>query len=99
MNKSKLLKIVVGLVVVALVLGAGLALDLANHGLAWRLFWSLTGEEAPLAQVRGMVEWAGNAIRPQPNTAPLVPINHVDVNPYGINTFLQLEVEPQKREQ
>ncbi len=61
--------------------------------------WSLTGEEAPLAQLRGMVEWLGNVTREQPNTAPDVPIQHTDVNPYGINTFLEQEVEPAKREQ
>lgn len=81
------------------VFAALLALDLAQRGLAWRTFYTLTGEEAPLAQVRGMVELAGNAIRPQPNTAPDVPIQHAGVNPLGINTFLQHEVLPERREQ
>jgi hypothetical protein len=86
------------LVAVLVVLVVGLALDLRGHGLVWGWFWSLTGEEQPLAQIRGMVEWAGNFIRPQPNTEPDVPISHTDVNPYGINTFLQQEVEVSKRE-
>ncbi len=75
-----------------------LGFDLANRGLAWRVFWEATGEEAPLAQMRGMVELAGNTLRVQPQTAPLTPIQHTDVNPFGVNTFLQLEVEPAKRE-
>lgn len=75
-----------------------LALDLANHGLAWRTFWSLTGEEAPLGQIQGMVEWVGNITRPQPRTASDTPVQHIDLNPYGINTFLEQEVEPEKRE-
>ncbi len=75
-----------------------LLLDLANRGLAWRIFWSLTGEETPAAQIRGMVEWVGTQFRPQPNTAPLTLMAHTDVNPFGVNTFLQLEVEPAKRE-
>jgi hypothetical protein len=76
-----------------------LGLDLANRGLAWRIFWNLTGEEAPFAQVRGMVEYAGNWIRAQPRLDPHVPVNHADVPPFGINTFLQQEVELSKREQ
>ncbi len=80
-----------------LVLLALLAVDLAQRGGVWSLLWQLTGEEAPLAQLRGAVEWAGNATRSQPDTRPLVPIQHVDANPYGINTFLQLEAEPAKR--
>lgn len=76
-----------------------LALDLTNHGVAWRLFWSLTGEETPLAQVRGMVEWTGSLIRQGPDTAPGVAMNHTTENPFGINTFLEQEVEPAKREQ
>ncbi len=87
----------IGLIILVLLTG-GLALDLAKHGLMWNLFWSLTGEETPLSQVRGMVEWAGNFIRPQPQTAPDAPINHTDVSPYGINTFLQQEVEIAKRD-
>ena len=74
-----------------------LALDLANQGAAWSLLWHLTGEETPLAQLRGAVEWAGKFTRTPPDTRPLVPIQHVDAIPYGVNTFLQLEVEPEKR--
>ena len=53
----------IGLIILILLAG-GLVLDLAKHGLVWNIFWSLTGEETPLAQIRGMVEWAGNTIRP-----------------------------------
>ncbi len=84
--------------VVVIVLAALLALDLANHGLAWRTMWSLTGEEAPIAQLFGMVDWLGNLTETQPNTAPDVPIRYTGVNPYGMNTFLEQEVEPVKRE-
>lgn len=83
---------------IAFVLTVGLALDLANQGLAWQVFWSLTGEEAPPAQIQGMVEWLGNFTRPQPQTASMTPIQHTGLNPYGINTFLEQEVEPEKRE-
>ncbi|MBK8029295.1 MAG: cellulase family glycosylhydrolase [Chloroflexi bacterium] len=85
--------------ILVIVFAALLALDLSQRGLAWRIFYDLTGEEAPLAQVRGMVEWAGNLTRPQPNTDANIPISHAGVNPLGINTFLQQEVEPARREQ
>src|SRR5215213_3951525 len=75
-----------------------LALDLANHGLAWQAMWSLTGEENPVGQLRGTVEWGISQIRPQPDTQPYTVIAHTDVNPYGMNTFLEQEVEPEKRE-
>ncbi|MER3459237.1 MAG: hypothetical protein C4309_11955, partial [Chloroflexota bacterium] len=38
-------------------------------------------------------------LRPQPQTRPDAPIRHSGVNPFGINTFLEQEVEPAKREQ
>ncbi|HEX2622921.1 MAG TPA: hypothetical protein VHL11_22330, partial [Phototrophicaceae bacterium] len=73
-----------------------LLLDLQNHGLAWQFFWSQTGEEDPVAQIRGIVEWAGNLTRPQPLNDMLIPIEHTGENPYGMNTFLQKEVDPAK---
>ena len=83
----------------ALLLGLTLAgLDLRYQGLLWGWFWSQTGEERPLAQIRGMVEVAGNLIRQPLDTAPLAPINHKADIPYGINTFLQQEVEAEKIE-
>jgi len=85
--------------VVAVVLSAGLFLDLRAHGLAWQFFWSVTGEEQPLAQIRGVIEWTGNIVRPQPSFDPVVPIQHTGERPYGINTFLQLEPDPAKVEQ
>jgi polysaccharide biosynthesis protein PslG len=78
------------------VLGAALALDLTNRGLFWQFAWSRTGEEAPLAQVRGLVEWSVGLTRPQPRTQPMTAIQHSNVNPYGINTFLEQEADPAK---
>ena len=83
----------------ALLFGLTLAgLDLRYRGLLWNWFWSQTGEERPLAQIRGMVEVAGNLIRQPLDTAPLAAINHKADIPYGINTFLQQEVEAEKIE-
>ncbi|HVU14877.1 MAG TPA: hypothetical protein VHD90_26565 [Phototrophicaceae bacterium] len=98
-RRSKLLRLLIAAVVIVILLTAGLALDLTHHGLVWQTLWSLTGEESPLKQMRGMVEWLGNFTREQPNTDPDVPIQHVGVNPYGVNTFLEQEVDPAKREQ
>jgi polysaccharide biosynthesis protein PslG len=98
-HRARTMRRLISVGVVVIVLAVLLGLDLSNRGLAWQTFWSLTGEEEPLAQVRGMVEWLGNFTRMQPtNTATMTPINHVGVNPFGINTFLEQEVEPEKRE-
>ena len=75
-----------------------LALDLRNGGLAWQFIWSQTGEEEAPGQLRGMVEVAGNLIRAPLETEPLAPINHKAEVPYGINTFLEQEVERPKIE-
>jgi len=80
-------------------LGLGLAADLTGRGLVWQTLWGLTGEETPVAQVRGFIEWLGNFTRRLPDTRPAVVPALARVNPYGINTFLQNEVEPSKREQ
>lgn len=98
MQRHGVIRVAAGIVVVIALLAAGLFLDLRNHGLAWNVFWSLTGEEEPFAQIRGVVEWFGNATRVMPQTDRYVPIDHVGMSPYGINTFLQLEADPAVRE-
>ena len=96
MNRRRLaLSVAVALVSVA---GAAAALDLAQQGAIWRALWNLTGEEQPLAQARGLVEYLGNFTRRQPQLDASRRPALADVNPYGVNTFLQLEVEPAKRE-
>ena len=94
-NRIRSVALVLFIAVVFLVL---LGLDLSNRGLAWQLMWSQTGEETPPAQIRGMVEVAGNLVRQPLQTEPLAPINHKSDIPYGINTFLQQEVERPKIE-
>jgi len=83
---------------ILLILAVLLALDLRARGAVWGALWNVTGEEEPLAQVRGFVEYLGNYLRPPLQLDPLTPIQHSDVTPYGINTFLQQEVEVAKRE-
>jgi hypothetical protein len=82
-----------GLVVVALALAWSQQPALS----AWA--FSVTGEEQPLSQIRGMWHVALSLLRPPLDLQAERPIRHNGVNPFGINTFLQQEVEPQKREQ
>ena len=59
--------------------------------------YELTGEDAVLAQLRGVVHWLNTAVRPQPRLAPEIIPTHTDVVPFGVNTFLEQEVELEKR--
>ena len=59
--------------------------------------YGVTGEEAAEHQVRGLANWLTGVTRPQPQTADFVPIAYNGVNPFGVNTFLNQEVEPEKR--
>ncbi len=87
-----------GIIGLAVVLGIGLAADLSARGLVWQALWSVTGEESPAGQIRGFFEYLGNFTRRLPDTRPEVVPALARVNPYGINTFLQQEVELDKRE-
>lgn len=92
-------RLVIGIIVIALGLAGGLVADLSAQGLVWQTLWSITGEETPAGQIRGFFEYLENFTRPLPNTQPeTVPVL-AQVNPYGINAFLQQEVELSKREQ
>ncbi|HEX8682992.1 MAG TPA: cellulase family glycosylhydrolase [Ardenticatenaceae bacterium] len=80
-----------------------LALALALTGATW-LFTvpgglrALTGEESVAAQVRALGHLLSGRLRPYPATAPLQPVRHAGLYPFGINTFLQNETEPEKVE-
>ncbi len=85
----------VGTVLVVGVLIAAIAL---TYPLWTDFLFHVTGEESLPAQVRGGLEWVGNLARRQPETADFVPIANAGVNPFGVNTFLEQEVELEKRE-
>jgi hypothetical protein len=59
--------------------------------------YDLTGEEAWRGQLAGIVHWLNTAVRPQPDLALEEIVSHTEVSPLGVNTFLQQEVEPEKR--
>jgi hypothetical protein len=61
--------------------------------------FSCTGEEDLLPQLRGMAQLTTDVLHPRPRTASDAPVAHAGVNPFGINVFLEQEVEPWKREQ
>jgi hypothetical protein len=61
--------------------------------------FNLTGEEDTSQQALGMAQLALNLTHPPLDTRPNAVIQHTGVNPFGINTFLQQEVEPAKREE
>jgi len=86
------------LLVVALIGGAALGLDLMSEGLIYDQLWQLTGETEPDQPLLGFGQYLARYTRRQPDTEPYADIQYADVNPYGINTFLEQEVEPQKRE-
>ena len=86
----------IGVLVILTVIAAGTVLAFHKPLRAWA--YAYTGEEDLLPQVKGMAQVASNLVRSQPRLRDGVQVQHADVNPLGINTFLQLEVEATKRE-
>jgi hypothetical protein len=60
--------------------------------------FNITGEEEALPQIRALFQIAGNVLRPAPRTAAYAPVAHTGYNPFGMNVFLEQEVEVEKRE-
>ncbi len=80
-------------IVAVLAIAVGLA---AWPGITRSLFY-VTGEENPLPQLTGVTQFAFNLVRPPLQLANDVPVAQAGVNPFGVNTFLQNEVDPHKR--
>jgi hypothetical protein len=59
------------------------------------MLFNLTVEETILPQISGVIQYSLTQLRPPLQIAGDVPVRYADVNPYGVNTFLQNEVEPE----
>ncbi len=94
-SRSGWLGWIVGLILAAAVLALAVAY---THPLWSDFLFNVTGEESLPAQIRGGLEWLGNITRPRPETADFVPVANAGISPFGVNTFLEQEVEPEKRE-
>jgi len=80
-----------------LLVTGGLALLLLTTSPARQWMAQETGEEAFAAQVKGLSDLAAGLLRPQVKLAPAAVTVHADVNPFGVNVFLEQEAEPAKR--
>ena len=63
-----------------------------------RSLYELTGEDDLDGQLIGVMQWVNTAVRPQPRLAATTEFNIQPETIFGVNTFLQQEVEPEKRE-
>jgi len=61
--------------------------------------FSWTGETDFPQQVKALLQLSYDVVRPHVKTDDYVPVAHAGLTPYGVNTFLEQEVEPAKREQ
>jgi len=86
------------ILLVALLIALGGIMIGARGWLAARAF-DLTGEEDPGPQVLGMAQLGLNVTTRPLDTRPDARIDYAGVNPYGINTFLQQEVDPARRDE
>src|SRR5437588_2617366 len=93
-TQRRLVLIIAAIVLAGLV---ALALDLRFHGLIWRVLYNTTGEESPAQQLYGFMQYLGNFTRRQPITGS-DPVKPQNLNPLGVNTFLEQEAEEAKRE-
>ncbi len=77
-----------------------LALGVYGGRHAFRNFlFNLTGEEALFSQLKALTDLSADLLRPRLDLAPEAPVKYANLNPYGVNVFLNEEVEPAKREQ
>ncbi|MFZ2487054.1 MAG: hypothetical protein WAZ19_02940 [Anaerolineae bacterium] len=102
--RTKLLRLISLLFLASLLLVSGLAVfatlqqTQGSAGMAGSGLFNLTGEEALLPQIKGLTDLAADAMRPRVRTDDTLPIAHTGVNPFGVNVFLEQEVDPAKRE-
>jgi hypothetical protein len=83
-----------GVSLVLLMLGIQVALNVRSISFAMSRW---TGEEDLREQVKGTAALVYLRLtHPAPRTDPLVPIRHTGLSPYGVNTFLEQEVEAEK---
>jgi hypothetical protein len=98
LSKIQNLKSKIAFEIILFLLFLAATLWLARQPLQHLLF-NRTGEESTLPQISGMIQYGLSQLQPPLQTADAGPVQYAQVNPYGVNTFLQYEVEPQKREQ
>ena len=82
---------------VSLLLVGGLAFLILRTPTARAWLWEQTGEEDFGAQVKGVSDRLADLLRPRLHLAPDAAIAHTDVNPFGVNVFLEQEADPAKR--
>jgi hypothetical protein len=85
------------LVSAVLLLVALLATAVAWRPLIRPALYARTGEQSTVELLKGIASYLYLRIaHPLPDLAPYTPMPHTDVNPLGVNTFLEQEVEPAK---
>jgi hypothetical protein len=86
-----------------LISGVVLAVLLGLIFFVWRTvlpqdLFAWTGEERTTSQVVALWNLVAGQLRAMPETKPHVPVAYTGQNPFGVNTFMEQEVEPAKRE-
>lgn len=93
--RRRALRFLLGSAVLVCVVAAAVAL--AWQPLISPALYSCTGEQDPREQVKGLASYLYlQLFHPLPDLAPYQPIRYTDVSPFGVNTFLEQEVEPEK---
>ncbi len=82
----------------SLLILSGLAFFALHSPPARAWLWQHTGEEEFAAQVKGLSDLLSARLRPPLDLAPDVAMPDADVNPFGVNVFLEQEADPAKRE-
>jgi polysaccharide biosynthesis protein PslG len=83
-----------------LLLAASLAAGVYFSRAALHSFlFNLTGEERFFSQVKGLTDLSADLLRGRLHLAPDAPVRYTNLNPFGVNVFLNEEVEPAKREE
>ena len=82
--------------ILALLLLVGATVALLRSQPAREVMWQATGEEDLWEGFKGSVALAGIELTgPDLDLSPDTPMEHTGQNPYGVNTFLQLEPDPE----
>jgi polysaccharide biosynthesis protein PslG len=94
MQRMRLTRRRVAALAVVAALGLCVVVTAASRGFrSW--LWEATGEESYVEGVKGVVALALLQVTgPRPDLAPDAPLKDLPVGPVGVNTFLQLEADP-----